>query len=292
MGTLRDYFESDNKDLSIQRSSFAFSSEGIKTPNTTIICRIHLSAEAHSKFITLYSEKAVNFKALLKHLENDNLRNCDVFSLLGNSINKITVGKNDSDPVSVEDLVFTKKIIIYVNLKLTDEQKKVLIAHGQQQGLKLEVRDIEYAEKKSITEKPLAFISHAKSDGREFAIKLANGLTKLGCPVWFDEYSMTIGDNLLESIEKGLKETDKCIFILTPDFLANEGWCKHEFNTASMKQIFEKKDVILPIWHGVTQEQVYDYSAALYNKLGRPSTIGVDKIAQEISKLLLNPKPI
>jgi predicted GH43/DUF377 family glycosyl hydrolase len=103
---------------------------------------------------------------------------------------------------------------------------------------------------------------------------------------------MTIGDNLLESIEKGLKETDKCIFILTPDFLANEGWCKHEFNTASMKQIFEKKDVILPIWHGVTQEQVYDYSAALYNKLGRPSTIGVDKIAQEISKLLLNPKPI
>jgi len=286
MATLRDYFESDNKSVSIAHVLSIFSPDGIDIGHR-ILFKIHLLLDAHSKFISIYSDENVAFEALLKHLENINLNTCDVLGLMGQTADaEICFGTHDGSEVSVTDLVFTKKIIVYINLELTEQQKETLISKGRNLGINLDVRDIKYAVIKSKSEKPLAFISHAKSDGRDFSIKLTNELARLGCPVWFDEFSLKIGDVLVESIERGLKETEKCIFILSPDFLANEGWCKHEFNTTFMKQMFEKKNVILPIWHGVTKEQVYEYSAALAGIVGLPSALGEPQIAQKIANVL------
>ena len=282
MGTLKDYFESDSKEPNIKHSLFIFSPEGIVLGHK-ITFKIHMLTEAHSKYLSIYSGSDVSLDALNFHLTNHNLRNCDIAKLLGQN-DKMTIAMNG---VSLFELVFTKKLILYIEQKLTDEQKVKLISHGESQGFKIEIRDINYAEKRSKTERPLAFISHAKSDSREFAKKLANELSRLGCPVWFDEYSMKIGDSLVESIESGLKETDKCIFILSPDFLANEGWCKHEFKTASMKQIFEKRNIMLPVWHGVNADDVYEYSAILADTVGVQSSLGEQQIAQKISEILL-----
>ena len=282
MGTLKDYFESNSKEPNIRHVLSIFSPQGIELGHT-ITFKIHLLIEAHSKYLSIYSGNNVELDALIVHLKNQNLRTCDIAKLLGQD-DKMYIAMND---VSLKDLVFTKKIILYVEKKLTNEQINILISHGESQGFKIEVRDINYAEAKSKTERPLAFISHAKSDSREFAIKLANSLSRLGCPVWFDEYSMRVGDSLVESIEAGLKETNKCIFILSPDFLANEGWCKHEFKTASMKQIFEKRNIMLPIWHGVNSEDVYQYSAILADTVGVQSSLGEEQVAKKLSEILL-----
>jgi len=282
MGTLKDYFESDSKEPNIRHSLSIFSPQGLEL-GYTITFKIHLLIEAHSKYLSIYSGKNVGLDALFVHLKNKNLRTCDIAKLMGQD-DRMHI---EMGGVSLKDLVFTNKLIVYVEEKLTDEQVKLLMSHGKSQGFKVEVRDINYAEERSRTERPLAFISHAKSDSREFAIKLANALTRLGCPVWFDEYSMKVGDSLVESIESGLKETDKCIFILSPGFLKNEGWCKHEFKTASMKQIFEKRKVMLPIWHGVNADDVYQYSAILADKVGVQSSLGEDQVAKKISDILL-----
>jgi len=282
VGTLKDYFESGSKESNIRHSLSIFSPQGIELGHT-ITFKIHLLIEAHSKYLSIYSGSNVSLDALFVHLKNKNLRTCDIAKLMGQDERMhIEMGG-----VSLKDLVFTNKLIVYVEDKLTNEQVELLIFHGESQGFKVEVRDINYAEERSREERPLAFISHAKSDSREFAIKLASALTRLGCPVWFDEYSMKVGDSLVESIEAGLKETDKCIFILSPDFLANEGWCRHEFKTASMKQVFKKRNIMLPVWHGVNADDVYQYSAILADTVGVQSSLGEDQVAKKISEILL-----
>ncbi len=287
MGTIRDYFESDSKEMNVKNSLSIYSPDGVEIGHT-IEFKVHLLIDAHSKYISIYSGNEVDFRALLKHLGNDDLRNCNIANVLGQSEKfELDVSVNGGETVSVKDLAFSSKAMVYVELKLTDEQKLVLKSHGKSQGLNVEIRDINYAESRSKTERPLAFISHAKSDSRDFSINLANELSRLGCPVWFDEFSLNVGDCLVESIDSGLKNTDKCIFVLSPDFLSNDGWCKYEFKTASMKQIFEKRNIMLPIWHGIQKEDVYEYSAALAGTVGIQSSLGAPQVAKKLSKVLL-----
>ncbi len=129
-------------------------------------------------------------------------------------------------------------------------------------------RRLQYAESTSIHERPLAlaFISHDSRDKADIAHPLALMLEERNCPVWYDEFSLRVGDSLRESIERGLKETRKCILILTPNFLRNEGWGKREFNSVFTRELLEKKNVILPVWHEVTEQEVYDYSPSLADK--------------------------
>lgn len=287
MGTLTDYFESDCKGFNVRNSLSLYSSSGDEIGHA-IICKVNLLVDAHSKYFSIYSGENVDFGALLKHLENDNIRTCNINKLLSqNEDFTLELSINNGNKVSIKDLVFTKKVIVYIEAKLSEKQQNELIFHGKLQGLNIEIRDNNYAENRSIKERPLAFISHSKNDSRDFAIKLANELSKRGCPVWFDEYSLSIGDSLTESIDEGLKNTDKCIFILSPEFLLNKGWCKHEFRTASMKQIFEKRNIMLPIWHGVQKQDVYEYSPVLVDTVGLSSSVELEEIANKIAKVLL-----
>lgn len=108
---------------------------------------------------------------------------------------------------------------------------------------------------------------------------------KPGCVVWFSEFTLKVGDNLRESIEKGIKECKKCILILTPNFLNNNGWTKEEFNSIFTRQIIEEKDIVLPVWHNVGEKDVYEYSPSLANKVAIKWEEGVEKVANEIYKV-------
>jgi predicted nucleotide-binding protein len=79
--------------------------------------------------------------------------------------------------------------------------------------------------------KPRAFISHDSRDKTSIAEPIALQLMKFMCTVWYDEFSLHVGDSLSESIEKGLKECRKCILVLTPNFLSDEGWSKREYDS-------------------------------------------------------------
>jgi hypothetical protein len=85
------------------------------------------------------------------------------------------------------------------------------------------------------------------------------------CPVWYDEFSLKVGDHLRESIEKGLKECKKCILIISSNFLSNNGWTKTEFDSIFTRQILEEQKLVLPVWHQVTKQEVYSYSPSLLN---------------------------
>jgi hypothetical protein len=101
-----------------------------------------------------------------------------------------------------------------------------MLAEATALGHSLTFRSTEYVADRNKRERPRAFIAHDSRDKTEIAQPLAIELAKLMCPVWYDEFTLRVGDSLRESIESGLRECPKCILVLTPNFLSNEGWSK------------------------------------------------------------------
>jgi TIR domain len=188
--------------------------------------------------------------------------------------------------MSSSSLVFTKRCFLYIDEFLSEQTRKDIVEFGKSKGFYVVVRDSEYAMRKSELEKPLAFISHDSRDKDSLVRGLALEMSKLMCPVWYDEYSLTVGDSLRASIEKGLKETRKCVVVLSPNFLSNEGWGKAEFDSVFTREILEKENVILPVWHNVNVEEVYQYSPRLADKVGLNSSIGVKELAKKLSDVV------
>jgi TIR domain len=71
------------------------------------------------------------------------------------------------------------------------------------------------------------FLSHASEDKASIARPLADRLRALGLRVWFDELTLRIGDKLRESIDKGLRDSNYGVIILSKSFFS-KNWTKIE----------------------------------------------------------------
>jgi len=67
-----------------------------------------------------------------------------------------------------------------------------------------------------------AFISHASEDKETFARALADALCARGFRIWYDEFTLTVGDSLRRSIDRGLAHSRFGVVILSPNFFAKE----------------------------------------------------------------------
>lgn len=189
-----------------------------------------------------------------------------------------------SERQSTTTLQFTKRVHLYLDFDLAPENRASLVAEVLARGYYLSIRDREYARRRSESEKPLAFISHDSRDKEAFVRELAHELTKNFCKVWHDEFSLKVGDSLRASIERGLRETKKCIVVLSPNFLSNNGWGRAEFDSVFIREVIEKQNVILPVWLNVDVNDVYNCSPRLADKVGLAATLGV----REVARLLAN----
>jgi hypothetical protein len=109
------------------------------------------------------------------------------------------------------------------------------------------------------------FISHAYEDKAEVVQPLATLLRELGVRVWYDEFTLRIGDSLSRSIDEGLRESRFGLVVLSPSFFA-KGWPQHELSGLWSREIGQEK-VILPLWHRITKEEVLAQSPTLVDKL-------------------------
>lgn len=129
------------------------------------------------------------------------------------------------------------------------------------------------------------FVSHATEDKEAFARPFASKLRESGARVWFDEFSLTIGDSLRRSIDKGLASSRFGIVILSPHFFA-KNWPQYELDGLTAKQIVGQK-VILPIWHGITREEISKHSPPLADMLAfTTSTMTMDLMIEELKDLI------
>jgi hypothetical protein len=109
-----------------------------------------------------------------------------------------------------------------------------------------------------------AFISHASEDKREFVLPLADLLSKLGLRVWYDDFTLTVGDSLSRSIDRGLVKSRFGIVVLSPAFLV-KNWPEYELRGLTSREV-EGEKVILPIWHRITRADLLQYSPSLADK--------------------------
>jgi hypothetical protein len=109
------------------------------------------------------------------------------------------------------------------------------------------------------------FISHAFEDKESFVRPLAVSLNQLGAEVWFDEFSLRLGDSLSRSIDQGLGNSRFGIVVISPNFIG-KAWPERELSGLVSREIDQGR-VIIPVWHGVTRKQVLDFSPTLADRL-------------------------
>jgi hypothetical protein len=176
----------------------------------------------------------------------------------------------------------TRRVFLYSDDDMDAESIAKLQASGEAIGHFVQFRGRAYAQRMDSMSKPIAFISHDSRD-KEIARAVAINLQSRRCSVWYDEFSLMVGSNLRDSIEKGLKECKKCILVLSPNFFANAGWTKKEFDSIFTREIIEEQSLVLPIWSGVSKHEVFNYSPSLVNVLGLDwNTLGEEEVCRRL----------
>jgi len=113
------------------------------------------------------------------------------------------------------------------------------------------------------------FISHASED-KPYVEPLAKALEAAGVSVWYDRLILEWGDDLRSIIENGLVSCRYGIVVLSKAFLGKKKWTEHELNGLFAREQAGKK-LVLPIWHGITRDDLLQYSPALADRLAKIS---------------------
>ena len=128
------------------------------------------------------------------------------------------------------------------------------------------------------------FISHATEDKADLVRPLAEALRKSGISVWYDEFSLKMGDSLRASIDYGLANSRYGVVVASKHFFAKH-WPVQELNGFWSRES-AGKSVILPVWHNITADEVREVSPMLADKFAVPSTVGIDAVVQKIIDVL------
>jgi hypothetical protein len=129
------------------------------------------------------------------------------------------------------------------------------------------------------------FISHATEDKEEVVRPLAHALREKGLNVWYDEFELRIGDSLRRKIDGGIARSSFGVVVLSLPFFA-KGWPQYELD-GLVTMAVSGKQVLLPLWHGVSKDQVVGYSPSLADRIAlRTSDYTIEEIATEITAVI------
>lgn len=106
------------------------------------------------------------------------------------------------------------------------------------------------------------FCSYAKLDGYETARAVCDNLESLGASVWFDDDAMKVGRSMSRAMDLGLARSRAGIVVVTPAYLAGRFWPERELGALL------HKDIVVPVLHNVTFEQLGDVSPFLADTKG------------------------
>lgn len=129
------------------------------------------------------------------------------------------------------------------------------------------------------------FLSHASEDKDNVARPLAELLQERGLRVWYDEFELRIGDNLVAKLNAGISTSRFGIIVLSQSFFAKR-WTNYELDMLEHLWVTEER-MLFPIWHGIEMEQIRAYRVFLANLVGRSTdTYAIKEIANEIHEII------
>jgi hypothetical protein len=129
-----------------------------------------------------------------------------------------------------------------------------------------------------------AFICHASEDKSDFVDPFARRLRDSGLSVWYDVFSLKVGDSLRRKIDEGLTKSRYGIVVLSKLFFSKE-WPQNELDGLMGKEVAGTK-VILPIWHNITADEVRAKSPILAGRVAAKSEHGLEKVISEIREAM------
>ncbi|WP_228894584.1 toll/interleukin-1 receptor domain-containing protein [Acidovorax sp. Leaf73] len=130
------------------------------------------------------------------------------------------------------------------------------------------------------------FISHASEDKEDLVRPLALALEKRGVKVWYDEFTLKVGDSLRRSIDSGLSNSRFGTIVLSSSFFS-KNWTNYELDGMTAQEMSGRK-MILPIWHKVSKDEVMRFSPSIADKVAlNTSLLNIDEIAEQLADVVL-----
>jgi hypothetical protein len=129
------------------------------------------------------------------------------------------------------------------------------------------------------------FISHASEDKEDVALPLAEILKSYGINAWVDKNELHLGSSLRRKIDDGLANSKFGVVILSHHFFSKE-WPQKELD-ALVSREDGKHEIILPVVHGLSNEDVKQYSPLLADKINVSTKSGLDRVAKDIVQVVV-----
>lgn len=124
------------------------------------------------------------------------------------------------------------------------------------------------------------FICHASEDKELFVRDLAQQLLRNGASVFYDEYSIKLGDSLTQKINEGLQNANYGIIVLS-NFFFDKKWTNAELQSIFNKSINDVFKLLI-IYHNINHEFVRSRFPLLADIKATSSEKGFEKVADEL----------
>lgn len=228
--------------------------------------------------------------------EADDLRR--MISVIERRLNEGISRFSFGERISVGNLRYIKAALLYsIRIQETELDRKssewptsvVKAVRAKIQPLRNHADDIEYDPSDLLSELRLdhietdaaegdwdVFICHASEDKDAFVRPFAQALREARLRVWYDEFTLSLGDSLLRSIDRGLARSRYGVVVLSPSFFVKD-WPQRELDGLVSREVNGRK-VIIPLWHDIDAAGVVNYSPTLAGRLAASTSQPMDQL--------------
>lgn len=91
------------------------------------------------------------------------------------------------------------------------------------------------------------FLAHSSAN-HLFVERLATDLRRRGVRVWFDQWEITVGDSIVQKVNKGLHSHSYLGIVLSPEAVRSP-WVHKELDAGLIRELRTRRVVVLPILH-------------------------------------------
>ncbi|MGX4667805.1 TIR domain-containing protein [Cerasibacillus sp. JNUCC 74] len=172
--------------------------------------------------------------------------------------------------------------------KLFEKQEKQLDEYkaNQAQAVERIAQDVSNIQVNNQPKEYDVFISHSADDKDSFVDDLASALKEANISIWYDNDSIGWGKSIRQEIDKGLTHSKYGIVVISPTFI-KKYWTNYELNGILSKEGSSGTQMILPIWHNITADEVKKYSHSLSNLLALNTAFNpIDEIVENVKKIV------
>ena len=124
------------------------------------------------------------------------------------------------------------------------------------------------------------FICHASEDKQDFVRPFAQYLMKNGATVFYDEFSIRLGDSLSEKINEGLAVSKVAIVVLSKYFF-EKPWTNAELQGVFQRHITKKTKLII-VYHAISHDEVLERVPLLADIYAIDSSKGVESVSSAL----------